>query len=72
MIDITMNDSTYEIKAEGHAGYAKKGFDIVCAGVSCLIENYEMYERNEEVYKFIKFSLKNLEESYPDNVNIIG
>lgn len=65
-----MNDSTYEIKASGHAGYANKGFDIVCSAVSALIENYNMYEKNKEVYDFVKFSLENIKESYPNNLNI--
>lgn len=38
MIDITKKISPclIDIKIEGHAGYAAKGFDIVCASVSIL------------------------------------
>lgn len=72
MISILFDDENLEVKADGHAKYAVKGYDIVCASVSCLIENYEVYEKNKEVYDFLKFSLKNLEESYPSNIRIVG
>lgn len=32
------NSKIIEILAEGHAGYAKRGQDIVCAGVSALMD----------------------------------
>ena len=72
MISILFDDENLEIKAKGHANYSIKGYDIVCAGVSSLIENYKLYEKNKEVYDFLKFSLRNLEESYPNNVEITG
>ncbi len=34
MINITIYDDGFKI--EGHAGYAEKGKDIICAGVSAL------------------------------------
>ena len=34
MINITIYDNGFEI--EGHAGYAQKGSDIICAAVSAL------------------------------------
>lgn len=37
MISIEYCPDTYTIKARGHAGYAPRGEDIVCAGVSTLI-----------------------------------
>ena len=54
-------DEVFELTAEGHAGYAEKGQDIVCAGVSAIVyaligwleNNIESYvsidERNGEV-----------------------
>ena len=72
MISILFDDENLEVKADGHAEYAPRGYDIVCAGVSSLIENYRLYEKNKEVYDFLKFSLRNLEESYPNNIRIVG
>ena len=40
MIKVTINDSDLSIRAEGHAGYDKKGKDIVCAAVSILFYAY--------------------------------
>lgn len=40
MINIKVNDSDLSIRAEGHAGYDKKGKDIVCAAVSILFYAY--------------------------------
>lgn len=71
MISILFDDENLEVKADGHAEYAPKGYDIVCASVSGLIENYRLYEKNKKVYDFLKFSLCNLEKSYPNNVKII-
>lgn len=36
MIVVSHNDG--EIKIEGHAGYAPEGQDIICAGVSALVQ----------------------------------
>ena len=45
MIDIYLTEKNirYGIKAVGHADYAPKGQDIVCAGVSTLIQAYGNY-----------------------------
>ena len=40
MITIEIND--YELKIHGHAEFAEKGKDIVCAGISTLF--YTLYE----------------------------
>jgi uncharacterized protein YsxB (DUF464 family) len=37
MIDVTVSDG--KITATGHSGYAPPGQDIVCAGVSVLVQN---------------------------------
>lgn len=39
MTRITYNQKQMMIKAEGHAGYAEYGKDIVCAGVSALMQS---------------------------------
>lgn len=38
MIAITIDRENLRISAKGHAGYAEKGKDIVCAGVSALVQ----------------------------------
>jgi len=45
MIDIYLTEKNirYGIRAVGHADYAPKGQDIVCAGVSTLIQAYGNY-----------------------------
>lgn len=37
MIEVTINQSAGYIGIRGHAGYADKGQDIVCAGMSALL-----------------------------------
>jgi uncharacterized protein YsxB (DUF464 family) len=44
-IRVTRRDSGLEISAEGHAGYAPVGQDIVCAGVSALLYGFVAYLR---------------------------
>ncbi len=42
MTDITVyrkNNSIVEVSASGHTGYGEQGEDIVCAGVSTLIQS---------------------------------
>lgn len=39
MTRITYDPQQMMIKAEGHAGYAEYGKDIVCAGVSALMQS---------------------------------
>lgn len=39
MINITYSPKRMMITAEGHAGYAEYGKDIVCAGVSALMQS---------------------------------
>ena len=44
-IRVTRRDSGLEIAAEGPAGYAPVGQDIVCAGVSALLYGFVAYLR---------------------------
>lgn len=56
----------------GHAKYAEYGSDIVCAGVSAIIKNYELYDNpSEDITRFVIFSLKNIAETYPSNVSVV-
>lgn len=40
MIRIRIDRSTLSIRVRGHAGYGPKGSDIVCAGVSALVQTW--------------------------------
>lgn len=37
MVTITFNPKTYELEASGHADFAEKGKDIICASVTILM-----------------------------------
>ena len=41
MITIRFNDDDLSIRTDGHAGFAEKGRDIVCAAVSILLYTYQ-------------------------------
>lgn len=45
MIEIILENDTNKrrLLVQGHAGFAKNGEDIVCAGVSALVGAYGMY-----------------------------
>ena len=40
MIEITIDRKKLSIRVSGHAGYAEKGKDIICAGVSALVQTW--------------------------------
>ena len=42
-IHITEREDGLELSAHGHAGYATRGQDVVCAGVSALIYGFISY-----------------------------
>lgn len=42
-IQVTKGDGGLELSAVGHAGYAPRGRDIVCAGVSALLYGFVAY-----------------------------
>lgn len=53
MINITFNPKTMELVVNGHAGYGKRGKDIVCSAISTLFYTlgealYESAEMLEE------------------------
>lgn len=49
MIQITIDKDSLE--AAGHARYAQRGKDIVCAGVSALIDAFSLSAENDIVTK---------------------
>lgn len=57
MIEVIFSDETIEIK--GHANYADKGHDIVCAGISALHYALTVYLGQIDAYKI---NIKNLTE----------
>ena len=64
MIDIYLTEKNirYGIKAVGHADYAPKGQDIVCAGVSTLIQAYGNYIEQLAEYDKVKILEVKLDE----------
>ena len=38
MIEVSVRER--EIKVSGHAGYSAPGFDVVCAGVTALVQTF--------------------------------
>lgn len=48
MIQIEINyDDAFDIQIQGHAGYAEKGKDIVCASISTLYQTLMMSFEND-------------------------
>lgn len=64
MIDIYFYEKNirYGIKAVGHAGYAPKGQDIVCAAVSALLQAYGNYIDQLAEYEKVKVLEVKLDE----------
>ena len=48
MINITFKPKTFELAVNGHAGYGKKGKDIVCSAISTLF-----YTLGEALYESV-------------------
>ena len=46
----TKEDNTHNLTVYGHAGYAEKGTDIVCAGVSAIVQALIGWIENNPVY----------------------
>lgn len=42
MTRISIDHGRLEIRAEGHAGYAERGADIVCAGLTALLMTFPL------------------------------
>ena len=59
----------FAIKAQGHARYAEPGRDIVCAGVSVLLQSLGMYLEATETNSFK--ILENKQEPGDINVEVI-
>jgi uncharacterized protein YsxB (DUF464 family) len=60
----------YAISTTGHAEYAPKGWDIVCAGVSALMQSYGNYVTDHENARSWKVLEARLEEG-DSNVEVI-
>ncbi len=85
MIRAEYDDRELVLFIYGHAGYAERGKDIVCAGVSTLVytlcaatdsalvdgvvELKHSY-RNRIVFNTVIKGLKMISQRYPDNVRI--
>ena len=83
MISICYDSSVPMMRAEGHAGFAPFGEDIVCAGVSALLETLALYADCREdgdvfelsggdarYYDFVAEGILQISEIYPENVII--
>lgn len=56
-VRVTMRDGYMAIEVDGHADYAPHGQDIVCAGISAIIQTCAL-------------GLQAIAETYPDHVRI--
>ena len=70
MIEVIYDRDVPSISASGHAGYAPAGQDIVCAGVSALLETLAMYATDTSLYDFAAGGIAEISEKYPENVII--
>lgn len=85
-IKYDIDDKGFRIEASGHSGYAEIGKDIVCAGISTLLqtliihtdcfahvkEGYLYCMGNEPEYaQFVLTGLRVLEENYKDNIQVV-
>jgi len=83
MITITHNSTT--ITAQGHANYSKAGTDIVCAGVSVLLQTLELrgkatkskgnmivHTEDKEALGLVVEGIRLISVNYPSNVEVIG
>lgn len=52
-IEIREKDGRFELKVEGHSGYASRGSDIVCSAISilCFTLLNEIMEKDEKALK---------------------
>jgi len=71
MVEITYyeHEGRYAITATGHACYAEPGRDIVCAGVSVLLQSLGMYLEDTEGEGFK--ILENRQEPGDINVEVL-
>lgn len=84
MIEVRYDRDNRSISVSGHAGYAPKGQDIVCAGVSslvyilvngckCRIEGETVFvSENTPVYDAVLMGLKKISENYPKNIRVVS
>lgn len=86
VINYEIDDTSFRIKAEGHAGFNEVGKDIVCAGISMLLQTliahtecfahvkdgyiYCMGDKPEHA-EFVITGLKLLESNYEEFVKVV-
>jgi len=51
------NKEQIEIYAEGHAGYGKKGTDIVCAAISALLQSFVIFCEKDRRISISRFQM---------------
>lgn len=88
MIEVLIsNGFSYRIELKGHANYAPSGQDIVCAGVSTLVETLSTFvgvKKEEDVIVletndydlrdymcFAEQGIRLIAEQYPNNVKVV-
>ncbi|MCK5682476.1 ribosomal-processing cysteine protease Prp [bacterium] len=53
-VKLSKDFDTFHIDFSGHAGYSKKGTDMVCAAVSATVFNFLIYVDHIKDIKFLK------------------
>ncbi len=56
-VTVTLSEEEMQVKVSGHADYAEKGKDIVCAGVSAIVQTAVL-------------GLQAIAEKYPRHVKV--
>ena len=66
MTHVTLREyrDNYLVIAEGHSGYADRGFDVVCAGISCLVYALINTLLDEEASDRIRLVRKVIRDGY--------
>ena len=64
MTTITINENEHRITVSGHSGYAQKGQDIVCAGISSLTWALAAQLSRESLLLIVTESDGNMEIKY--------
>lgn len=83
MIEATYDRKSQTLTVKGHSGYAEKGKDIVCAGVSTLVymlvnscdcevygDSIKVYD-DPRVFDAVICGLKKISENYPKNLRLV-
>ena len=83
MIQAEYDLDSLTLSVHGHAGYAQRGKDIVCAGVSTLVytlcgvcgvdfgEKIQVANEHRAVFEAVIYGLRMIAESFPENLNLV-